>query len=167
MKLMIVAHPDDESLFGGASLLESNWKVVCVTNGDNEIRRKEFEEVMRLTNSSFEMWDYYDEINTPLDEVRLQKDLEILVSKQTWEKIATHNCNGEYGHKHHIQINKLMKKITKDIWTFDLSGPSLSAEIWQEKLKLIRVYKSQRDICNGHIPNVKNERLIKERKMFL
>ena len=34
-KLMVVAHPDDETLGGGAHLTEGGWFVVCLTNGDN------------------------------------------------------------------------------------------------------------------------------------
>ncbi|HDR7646817.1 TPA: PIG-L family deacetylase [Bacillus mycoides] len=37
-KLMIVAHPDDESIFWGAALINENgWKVICLTNGDHYI----------------------------------------------------------------------------------------------------------------------------------
>mgnify|MGYP003651971214 CR=1 FL=1 len=42
-KLMITAHPDDETLFGGAELLtySDEYKVVIVGESHNEIRRKE------------------------------------------------------------------------------------------------------------------------------
>ena len=42
-KLMVVAHPDDETLWGGAHLTEGGWFVVCLTNGYNEVRKNEFE----------------------------------------------------------------------------------------------------------------------------
>ena len=35
-KLMIVAHPDDESLWGGCHLLEGDWHVVSVTNASHQ-----------------------------------------------------------------------------------------------------------------------------------
>ena len=41
-KLMIVAHPDDETIWGGGHLLEGGYFVVCITNGENEIRKEEF-----------------------------------------------------------------------------------------------------------------------------
>ena len=37
-KLMIVAHPDDETIWGGNHLLKSNYLVVCITCGNNKIR---------------------------------------------------------------------------------------------------------------------------------
>lgn len=163
LKLMIVAHPDDESLFGGASLLEGGWKVICVTNGDNPIRRAEFENVMNSTNSEFEIWDYYDNYNTPLDEPKLQNDLLKAIQCQTWEKVATHNHEGEYGHPHHIQIHLLVKSIVPKLWVFNFSkNQILSDDIWQQKLHLIQFYKSQKDICDGHIANIRNERLVRE-----
>ena len=30
-KIMIVAHPDDETLFGYSDLIEGTWLVICVT----------------------------------------------------------------------------------------------------------------------------------------
>ena len=38
--VMIVAHPDDETLWGGEQLLKENYLVICITNGDNKIRKK-------------------------------------------------------------------------------------------------------------------------------
>ena len=46
VSLMIVAHPDDEILWGGASLSHHRYVVVCMTNGDHPIRSVEFERVM-------------------------------------------------------------------------------------------------------------------------
>ena len=58
--LMIVAHPDDELVFGGAELIKYGilYKVVCISYKNNKIRAKEFENVMTQLNvSSYEMWD--------------------------------------------------------------------------------------------------------------
>ena len=37
-RLMIVAHPDDETIWGGAHLSEGGYLVVCLTNGNNQTR---------------------------------------------------------------------------------------------------------------------------------
>ena len=143
-KLMIVAHPDDESLFGGAQLiLEDEWKVICVTNGDCPIRRAEFESVMYITNSRFEMWDYPDKMYSPFDENELKPDLERVINERKWSKILTHNALGEYGHPHHKQIHLLMRKLVPDLWTFDYSkSVLLPDDIWEAKLGLIEMYES-------------------------
>ena len=43
-KIMIVSHPDDEALFGGAELLRhpDEYKVVVLDEYHNDIRRREF-----------------------------------------------------------------------------------------------------------------------------
>ena len=39
---MIVAHPDDETLWGGADLMKESYFVVCLTNNYHTKRSKEF-----------------------------------------------------------------------------------------------------------------------------
>ena len=48
-KLMIVAHPDDELIWGGVHLLEDDYLVVCITRGYDKTRKKEFENVIEAT----------------------------------------------------------------------------------------------------------------------
>ena len=38
--VMFVAHPDDETIWGGAHLLKKHYLVVCLTNGNNKVREK-------------------------------------------------------------------------------------------------------------------------------
>ena len=47
-KLMIVAHPDDEALFGGAELLahSEEYKVIAVDESHNHERKGEFKASM-------------------------------------------------------------------------------------------------------------------------
>jgi hypothetical protein len=51
-KLMIVAHPDDETLWGGANLFKDRYFVVCLTNGFNLKRANDFKELLKFTNNS-------------------------------------------------------------------------------------------------------------------
>jgi LmbE family N-acetylglucosaminyl deacetylase len=146
---MIVAHPDDESLFGGAQLLMGGWKVVCVTNGNNQVRRSEFESVMRITNSEFEIWNYSDSF-CGLDGPSLVTDISRVIDECGWEKILTHNEQGEYRHKHHLQIHKIVKSFNENASFFSFDEP-LPEEIWQRKLGLIEQYKSQSHVCKDFI----------------
>lgn len=36
--LMIVAHPDDETIWGGSHLINGNYTVLCITNGNKKKR---------------------------------------------------------------------------------------------------------------------------------
>ena len=48
--VMFVAHPDDETIWGGSHLLKKHYLVVCLTNGNNKVRRKEFMNVIEASN---------------------------------------------------------------------------------------------------------------------
>ncbi|MDD4547989.1 MAG: hypothetical protein PHI05_04535 [Bacilli bacterium] len=61
-KLMIVAHPDDETLWGGVELLKDDYLVVCITCGEQKNRSVEFEKVMRISNNKYIMFGIPDKI---------------------------------------------------------------------------------------------------------
>ena len=157
-KLMVVAHPDDEALFGGAQLIqESGWKVVCVTNGLNPVRKQEFHTVMHDTHSQFEIWDYPDEEYTALNMDTLREDLRGAVNEQEWDKIVSHNEDGEYGHLHHKQIHELMKELVSDsLWVFSFGGPELSEDAWKLKLAILSTYLSQKTVIDNVVQGVQN-----------
>lgn len=58
--LMIVAHPDDETIWGGNHLLDGRYLVVCLTSGDNKKRSEEFKRVMEMSGNQGLMFDYPD-----------------------------------------------------------------------------------------------------------
>ena len=145
-KLMIVAHPDDELIFGGAELIKygSEYKVVCLTNKSNKIRSKEFEKVMKELNVGFwEMLDYEDKLNST-EKFNLH---DILISKN-WEKIVTHNPIGEYGHPQHKLIFESVKEFTDDFYVFSKSNIKLPQDILDKKLEILKLYKSEQPIIN-------------------
>lgn len=41
--LMIVAHPDDETIWGGSHLINGNYTVLCITNGNNKKEKRIYE----------------------------------------------------------------------------------------------------------------------------
>ena len=53
--LMIVAHPDDEAIWGGSHLMNGNYTVLCITNGNNKKRKKTFV----LHSSDHISWSYH------------------------------------------------------------------------------------------------------------
>ena len=160
---MVVAHPDDESLFGGAALLQENgWKVVCVSNFRNTVRRKEFMEAMLLAGCRYEIWDYTDEIMTPFDADTLRNDLTRVLAELPWKRVVSHNQQGEYGHPHHIQIHKLMLDLVgEDLWVFGQGDDPLSESMWWQKNDLVGCYYSRKSDCYEHMQNGRFEAIIK------
>jgi LmbE family N-acetylglucosaminyl deacetylase len=125
-KLLVVAHPDDEVLWGGANLLrEPGWLVISATNASNAGRKIEFQKTMSYFNvTQFRMLDvpdtYIDEDEVGIDRATelanqlfdgsvLDTALAELTSKQ-WKLVLSHNTQGEYGHVHHKKVGQLVKK---------------------------------------------------------
>lgn len=151
-KLMIVAHPDDELIFGGSSLIENNnWRVICLTNKRDNKRRKEFEKVMRdLAIPEFEVYDLEDNFNVNLNDQQLTSILQNEINSKNWEKIVTHNSIGEYGHHHHYQIHNKVKELVNDtskLWVFDKDISYNNSLVLNKKSDIFyKRYKSQGDI---------------------
>lgn len=128
-KLMIVAHPDDESFWGGSHLLDDDYLVVCITCGGNRKRVKEFKKVMKNTGDRYMMLGYPDVVlgvrsDWSENEKDIYSDLEKIMVAKDWELIVTHNEEGEYGHIHHIKTNKMVtqiyenKRLTSELYYF-------------------------------------------------
>jgi LmbE family N-acetylglucosaminyl deacetylase len=121
-KLMITAHPDDESIFCGGEVLGGGYYVVCITSGDQVNRRKDFEETQKIAGMAGEMWNYGswnktmdgEAVWTDEDIGQIKKKLKSLLERQAWDKIITHNPEGEYGHTHHKIISKTMTGLVAD-----------------------------------------------------
>jgi LmbE family N-acetylglucosaminyl deacetylase len=144
-KIMIVAHPDDETIFGGAQLIrEAGWLVVCVTNGDNKVRRKEFTKVMHRVNAEYEMWTFKDRWKGDFDRSRLKSELIRVLDRRPVRKIVTHSLQGEYGHTQHIAISELLHELVPcNLYVFDRADRKLDEDVLARKRKLLRYYRSQ------------------------
>ena len=152
---MIVAHPDDESLFGGAAMLsERGWMVVCATRGDDRPRAAEFGAAMRLAGGIYEMWDYPDVYDRPLPDSLASRISRLLARR--YRVVVTHGPDGEYGHPHHIQIHRVVAALTDDFYAFSV-GEKLPDNLLVGKKHLLEVYKSQRDVCDKLWPTAERE----------
>ena len=54
-KLMIVAHPDDETIWGGGHLLQDTGRylVVCITAGTDSVRDEELKNAMAICQAQY------------------------------------------------------------------------------------------------------------------
>lgn len=125
-RLMIVAHPDDESLWGGAHLAKDRYLVVCLTNANTYhlTRYKEFKCAMNIVGSPSIMLNYPDYVNRKRVswepyKYRIEQDIQTLIQYKHWKVIATHNPEGEYGHPHHIGTSNIVTSAAKKEHVFD------------------------------------------------
>ena len=112
-KLMIVAHPDDETLWGGAHLLDGGWLVVSITHGSDSTRSAEFAEAVTASGNTPLMLSYPDKVNLRRDDWSqvsggIEADIATLLQYKDWQTVATHNPAGEYGHLHHKRTNAIV-----------------------------------------------------------
>ena len=152
---MIVAHPDDEALFGGAELLThpEEYKVVAVDEYHNEVRQAEFISSMQFIGiTDSEHWsgfkggeDYHRE--------KLIYELLRVLRERKYKKIVTHNRKGEYGHPRHRALHDVLNHLRPELlWQFDKGKERLPKDILLKKRDLLKVYGSQRDVLDWFSP---------------
>lgn len=159
-KVVFVAHPDDEFIFlGGRLLNEDDWLVVCMTNGDNIKRSREFVNLMKTLNLQYKILNFKDGPNISWNREKSETVIEnILKEKEEWSVVVTHNNEGEYGHYQHKQLNQIVKKVArKNIKVFShertlkTDEKKLAYEISKKKLNYARMYyTSQMHVINNN-----------------
>jgi LmbE family N-acetylglucosaminyl deacetylase len=154
-KLLVVAHPDDEVLWGGLNLmLQSGWFVVCSSNISNPTRSREFFRTMSYAAVTkfmmFDVEDKYVEEDEEADELYdgslFEKALNEL-SRKEWKLVLTHNETGEYGHAHHRKVHRMVKERFPQA-KFFAGGHTLTSSELSEKKEQLQFYKATQDICN-------------------
>lgn len=106
--LLVVAHPDDETIFAGGLLQvyrRRPWKVICVTNGnaDGQGARRLADFKMacsQLKVKDCAMWEFEDKFETRINIDELSRQLGELQPSE----VFTHGILGEYGHPHHQDV---------------------------------------------------------------
>ena len=153
-KLLIVAHPDDELLWGGMNLLlEPGWKVVCATHASHPLRYVEFYKTMSFCNVfEYDMYnadDTYTEDPEESDSMYRGTDFETALdelSRKHWKLVLTHNANGDYGHQHHATVHRMVMQRFPDAKNFAV-GPFLSDKKVEAKRQCSIFYAATQDIC--------------------
>ena len=145
-KLMIIAHPDDELLWGYRYIYNcpNEWKIICLTNAKNIKRINEFYKVLTLMNiNNFEIWNHEDSLIGYNINKECQNNIIKELKNNNYELILTHNSYGEYGNIQHIGINNFMQKIKKK-FHFPINYFKIDKYFYTiEKKNLIKIYSSQ------------------------
>ena len=167
---MIVAHPDDETIWGGSHLTNGNYTVLCITNGNNKKRKKEFMKVMEKTHSKGIILSFPDKTKGKRDNWKsckkdIQREIKKEIDSKDWDQIVTHNPDGEYGHIHHKKVSKYVTMILKKedkinqlVYFGKYTSKKnkaklkyekkLSKKDYNEKLEVIQLYSSQSKVMD-------------------
>ena len=173
--LVIVAHPDDETIWMGGKILSERdweWTILSLCRKDDPDRKPKFFGVCKELNARGFISDLDDDHPerklASLDEVA--KRVEPIVTDKRFDVVYTHGPNGEYGHNRHIETNLTVRRMfeegliqAKQLFEFNyrrvekpfmcVPNPdsdvvfSLKPEIWEKKKYLIhQVYGFVKDI---------------------
>ena len=128
--VVIVAHPDDETLWAGGTILRHpdwQWYVVCLCRGKDRDRSPRFYEALKILNAKGNIGDLDDSPEqAPLEENVVRQAVLDLMPVQHFDLIISHNPTGEYTrHIRHEEISKAVIELwyagkieAKELWTF-------------------------------------------------
>ena len=121
MYQLVMAHPDDEIIFGWMVLKETSDILICSSDFHNSERewckhRKEaLFEVCEKLGIKCECLDYDSEFYRLSTRDEALKRMAVNVQSRLMRKVFTHNPWGEYGHLDHILISQWVKGHCSDI----------------------------------------------------
>ena len=127
---LIVAHPDDETLWAGGTILNHpswNWFVVCLCRGNDKDRAPRFYKALKIFKSKGIIGDLDDgPEQRSLDENEIEHAILGLLPPWHFDLIITHSPTGEYtSHKRHEETGKAVIKLwhsarlsASELWTF-------------------------------------------------
>jgi LmbE family N-acetylglucosaminyl deacetylase len=163
--VIIVAHPDDETLWcGGTILSNTDWNtfVVCLCRGNDKERAPKFFKTLKSYKAKGIMGDIDDgPQQKPIDDEEIDREILRLLPPWHFDLIITHNPAGEYTrHIRHEEVSRSVIKLwhsgelsASELWTFAYEDGNrkyyprpvknanicntLSGKVWQKKYNII------------------------------
>jgi LmbE family N-acetylglucosaminyl deacetylase len=177
---VVVAHPDDETLWCGGYILihpEFRWHVVTLCRRSDPDRAPKFRRILRRYGADGEMADLDDGPDqAPLPAPVVEQTVTQLLGRRPFDLILTHGPRGEYTrHRRHEECCQAVVALwrsrtidTRQLWMFAyedggraylpcVSGDAdqrhlLPEDVWREKRRLIiDVYGFQRETWEAQI----------------
>jgi LmbE family N-acetylglucosaminyl deacetylase len=162
--LVIVAHPDDEILWCGGTIMSYpyyDWFIISLCRGNDSDRAPKFFKSLNILNAKGDMGRLDDGPEQyPLEINEVKKAILELLPSRIFDLILTHNPSGEYTrHLRHEEVSQAVIELwyqneisTKELWTFAYEDGNkaylpraeskaihykLSKEIWEQKYKIV------------------------------
>lgn len=111
--LLLIAHPDDESMFFSPFLYSNSAFILCLSNGNFDSegarREKELEDLCRKRNWRFKIMKYSD--NGDWITMSIVADLVDSCLDEGARTIVTFDRNGVSGHKNHVSCYHAAEKL--------------------------------------------------------
>ncbi|HEY9003063.1 MAG TPA: PIG-L family deacetylase [Mucilaginibacter sp.] len=162
---IIIAHPDDEILWCGGTLIDHpEWEcfVICLCRKNDPDRSPRFYRVLEKINAKGAMADLDDgPEQLPLDQHNIKRVIKALMPPNHYDLVISHSPAGEYTrHRRHEEVSEAVIHLwhtgqidIAELWTFaygdgggkHLPQPIQTADLyfnltndtWQKKYELI------------------------------
>ena len=162
---VIVAHPDDETLWAGGTILGHptwKWHIVTLCRASDRDRAPRFCQALGIFRATGQMGDLDDgPEQKPLDETEVEDTIQGLLPRPHFDLVISHDPTGEYTrHRRHEEVGRAVITLwhagqlsTDELWTFAyedggkryLPSPIETAPIyhllpeqtWQKKYEII------------------------------
>lgn len=162
---VVVAHPDDETLWAGGTILfhpQWDWTVAGLCRASDPDRAPKFFKVLQALGAQGALGDMEDgPEQTPLPETEVEYHVLSLLPVQHYDLIITHHPQGEYTrHRRHEEVSRAVialwaagKLAATELWVFAYEDGQrayypeavpqatvyhvLEKDIWQRKYALM------------------------------